>query len=396
MKSSNKILVGFLAFAMYFLTGAACVMVGSSMPQLVEMYHMPISKVVILGSAYALGRILTVLITGKMVEKLGSLKVLFAGVFLTGVFLAGVPTFQNFYAGLVFTFIGGVGMGSQDATTPVLLSYTFSKKAYDGSLSGGQGIFGVGTFVAPFLIGVFLKGKLPFYLSYYVLAAFAVLMLILIPFARIDRNSSSTDEKENETVKPLYTKNAIVSYISIFVVVFAFSALSSALGLYIAAFAQSIGVSASNAAFMFTVYNIGCVIGGFVFMIVLRFIKSQTVLMMNCACAFVAIAVALMINKPQAYFVCLFIAGLFLGVLFSVIVAISTRIGYKHMSIASSLVATASGAGDFLTPMITGAVVASFGLKSAFTFSLAMLAICVVSALILKMDTTEELTVNAE
>lgn len=386
MKTNYK-LVGFLGLAMYFLTGAACVVVGSSVPQLVELYALSIGKVVILSSAYALGRIATVLITGKMVEKVGALKVLFVGVLLTGIFLVGVPLIPSYYAGLVFAFLGGAGMGSQDATTPVLLSIGF-KKNYEGSLSFGQGLFGVGTFVAPFLIGVFLKGHLPFYLSYFVLAAVAVLMMIIIPFTHIHEEQASGEAPEH--VKPLYTKRSSVSYISIFIVVAAFSALSSAIGLYTTAFAQSIGMSAANAAFMFTAYNVGCVIGGFVFAVVLRWIKSQVVLILNCSAAFIAIWISLIINKAEGYFICLFIAGLFLGVLFSVIVAISTRIGYKHMSIASSLVATASAAGDFLTPMITGALVGKLGVGFSFKFALMMLAVCVIFAVILKMDTYEE------
>lgn len=47
MKKRYK-LIGFLAFAMYFLTGATCVLVGSSLPQLVEMYGMTLEKVVLL------------------------------------------------------------------------------------------------------------------------------------------------------------------------------------------------------------------------------------------------------------------------------------------------------------------------------------------------------------
>ena len=70
-----------------------------------------------------------------------------------------------------------------------------------------------------------------------------------------------------------------------------------------------------------------------------------------------AIVAALVINTVEAYFIGMFTAGFFLGVLFSVIVAVATRIGYERISVASSLVATAGGLSDILTPIVTGFLV---------------------------------------
>lgn len=382
----NNRLIGFLGLAMYFLTGATCVVVGSSLPQLIEMYGLALETVVLLGSAYSLGRLLTVYITGRMVEKKGPVKVLAAGVLLTGSFLVGVPLVPNFYAGMVFAFLGGVGMGTQDAVCPVMLSAAF-KKNYASALSGGQGLFGVGTFVTPFLIGVLLSNKLPFYWSYFTLAAVAIVMFVLTFFVKEVKQETTAEAEEH--VVPLYAKKPWLAYAGIFLVVAAFSAASSSLGLYTTNFAMSTGVSEANAQFMFTVYNIGCVLGGFLFVWVLRYVKSQTVLLVNCICAFVAILAATVINTTAFYFIGLFVAGLFLGVLFSVIVAIATRIGYKRMSIAGALVAIGSGIADFITPVVTGKVITSLGVGFAFTFTLIMLGVCIASAALLKLCTSE-------
>lgn len=79
-------LIAFLAFAMYFLTGAACIVLGSSLPHLIKLYNIELSKVVLLGSSYAFGRVLTVYTTGRLVEKFGPMKVLMIGVFLISCF----------------------------------------------------------------------------------------------------------------------------------------------------------------------------------------------------------------------------------------------------------------------------------------------------------------------
>lgn len=383
----NYKLIAFLAFAMYFLTGAACILVGSSLPHLVDMYGMKLNQVVLLGSAYAMGRVLTVYMTGRLVEKSGPMKVLAGGTALIVAFLLGVPTIVNYYAGLVFAFLGGVGMGAQDTVCPVLLSAAF-KENYAGSLSAGQALFGLGNFATPFLIGVLLSGDRPFYYAYYLLLIVPAVMLICIPFARMDGNKQETAGEEG--VKPLYAKNIFLAYAAIIIVCAAYSAVVNTIGLYTSSFAESLGIAQSTSAFMLTVYNIGCVAGSFVFVIVLKKAEIQKVLLINCLCALAAIEAALFINKTAVYFVGLFIAGFFLGVLFSVIVTIATRIGYKHISVASSLVATAGGASDILTPVVTGFLVEKLGIGFSFSYAAMMIVISIIAAVVLKMSTTEK------
>lgn len=387
MQKNNR-LIAFLAFGMYFITGAACVVVGSGLPHLVEMYGMDLDKVVLLGSAYAIGRVATAYFTGRMVEKFGPLKVLAAGVLLVSAFLFGLPTIANFYAGLFFACLGGIGMGAQDTVCPVMLSSVF-KENYAGSLSAGQALFGLGNFATPFLVGVLLSGGKPFYFAYYILLAASIVMLVLIPFAKMDEKKEG-EAQEEERVTPLYVKKALPAYGAMLFICAAYSAALNVLMLYTSTFAESLGISPASSAFMLTAFNVGCVAGSSAFVVILRKVKSQTVLLMNNIVAGVAITVALMVNKVEVYFVALFVAGFFMGVLFSVIVEIATRIGYKHISVASSLVATASGASDILTPIVTGFLVARMGIGVSFTYALIMIVLSIVAALILKACTTEK------
>lgn len=383
----NQKLIALLAFAMYFLTGAACIVVGSSLPHLVKLYGMELDKVVLLGSAYALGRLSTVYITGRMVEKFGPMKVLAGGVLMVAVFLFGLPTVVNYYAGMCFAFLGGVGMGAQDTVCPLLLSMVV-KENYAGSLSAGQALFGLGSFATPFLVGVLLSGGKPFYYAYYILLIVPIVMLILIPFVKI--NSEAQTEAQEESVKPLYVKKASIAYIALFIVCAAYSAVVNTLGLYISSFAEGMGISPATSAFMLTVYNVGCVVGSFLFVIVLKKVSAQVVLLGNFVLSGTILTVALMINKSEMYFVAFFVAGFFLGVLFSVIVTIATRIGYKRISVASSLVATASGASDIFTPIVTGMVVGALGIHISIGYAIVMVLISAIASAILWANTTEK------
>lgn len=388
MQKNNRLLM-FLAFGMYFLTGAAGFLVGSSLPQLVEMYQKGLDLVVLLGSSFALGRVLTVGFTGRMVEKFGPKMVLIAGVLFISAYFLGIPLIQNYYAGMVFAFFGGVGMGTQDAVCPLLLSMS-CKENYAGALSAGQAFFGIGSFATPFLVGIMLSAKIPFYYAYFLLCAVSVIMLICIPMTKMEKTAASDETEEVQQVKPLYAKKLWLAYAGILFASAAYCAVVNAIGLYTSSFAESMGVSASNAAFMLTIYNVGCVIGSFAFIVVLKKVKEQTVLIGNCVISFLAIAAALLINKVAAYFTLLFVAGIFLGVLFSVLVAIATRIGYKRISVTSAYVATAGGASDILTPIITGALIGSLGVGVAYYYVLLMIVLTAAAALIVKASTSEK------
>lgn len=58
--TKTKMLAAFEVYALYLLTGAACITIGSSMTQLIAHYGVSLAAVATLGSAFALGRVVTV------------------------------------------------------------------------------------------------------------------------------------------------------------------------------------------------------------------------------------------------------------------------------------------------------------------------------------------------
>ena len=156
----NSSLITILAFGLYFLVGAGALLVGSSLTQLIGVYGRTMDAVVLLGSSFAIGRVSTVGLTGRLVEKIGAKAVYAISVLATCVYFVGIPLFPNYYAGMAAAFLGGVGMGAEDAVCPLMLSIS-CRNNYAGALSAGQAFFCVGSFAMPFLIGVMLSERLP-------------------------------------------------------------------------------------------------------------------------------------------------------------------------------------------------------------------------------------------
>lgn len=384
----NSTLITILAFGLYFLVGAAALLVGSSLTQLIGVYGKTMDAVVLLGSSFAIGRVSTVGLTGRLVEKIGAKAVYAISVLMTCAYFVGVPLLPNYYAGMAAAFLGGVGMGAEDAVCPLMLSIS-CRNNYAGALSAGQAFFCVGSFAMPFLIGVMLSERLPFYGAFYVLTAIALILLACLPFVKLEKQTK-TAETQEEQVKPLYTKKLWLAYAGALIGVACFSGAVNVLCLYTASFAQSMGISEANAAFMLTIYNIGGVIGSFAFTWILKKVKERIIVIINSVISMIALAAAILFHKTEIYFICLFITGTFLGVMFSLFVAITTRIGYKRISVASSYVAIAAGISDVMTPILSGALVGVFGVGSAFYYALATVVLMLASSVLVNAVTSEK------
>lgn len=384
----NSTLITILAFGLYFLVGAAAFLVGSSLTQLIGVYGRTMDAVVLLGSSFAIGRVSTVGLTGRLVEKIGAKAVYAISVLATCAYFVGVPLFPNYYAGMAAAFLGGVGMGAEDAVCPLMLSVS-CRNNYAGALSAGQAFFCVGSFTMPFLVGVMLSERLPFYGAFYVLTAIALILLACLPFVKLEKQTKK-EETQEQQVKPLYTKKLWLAYAGALIGVACFSGAVNVLSLYTASFAQSMGISEANAAFMLTIYNIGGVIGSFAFTWILKKVKERIIVIINSVISMIALAAAILFHKTEIYFICLFITGTFLGVMFSLFVAITTRIGYKRISVASSYVAIAAGISDVMTPILSGALVGVFGVGCAFYYALATVVLMLASSILVNAVTSEK------
>lgn len=384
----NSTLITILAFGLYFLVGAAAFLVGSSLTQLIGVYGRTMDAVVLLGSSFAIGRVSTVGLTGRLVEKIGAKAVYAISVLATCAYFVGVPLFPNYYAGMAAAFLGGVGMGAEDAVCPLMLSVS-CRNNYAGALSAGQAFFCVGSFTMPFLVGVMLSERLPFYGAFYVLTAIALILLACLPFVKLEKQTKK-EETQEQQVRPLYTKKLWLAYAGALIGVACYSGAVNVLSLYTASFAQSRGISEANAAFMLTIYNVGGVIGSFAFTWILKKVKERTIVIVNSTIGMIALAAAILLNRTEIYFISLFIAGTFLGVMFSLFVAITTRIGYKRISVASSYVAIAGGISDIMTPILSGALVGVFGVGCAFYYALVTVVLMLASSILVNAVTSEK------
>ncbi|PKM73369.1 MAG: hypothetical protein CVU91_05435 [Firmicutes bacterium HGW-Firmicutes-16] len=378
----NDYLAAFEAFAMYLLTGAACIVLGSGMSQLINHYNASLTEIAAFTSAFSLGRLVTVFGTGYLTERVGTKRVFAAGTVLIGAFLIGVPLTQNYYLGLFFCALGGIGMGAQDACCPVILNSVFPKN-YASAMSAGQAVFCAGCFLAPMIMSLVLSKELSFSYTFYAVLILAAVMLAVLPFVKMPLVSSFA-ENEEHAANAVHLRSRIVGYTALIIACMAYCAAVNTISTFTTTFAESIGMSSAAGSSMLSAYNVGCMLGSIAFIGILRKVKESTVLWGNIAVSLITMSIAVLINSKEFYFVALFFTGCFMGVLFSVFVTLATGIKPEHASLAAALIAVACGLADTVAPLGVSAIVTAYGTMSVYYVTVGLLAVCLATGILFK------------
>ena len=384
MSANNKKLA-YLAFALYFISGVVCMLIGSSMSSLVELYGRPLEKIVLFIGAFATGRTLSVYMIGKLAKK-DPMKVLFAGTVLLMVYLLGVALIPVYYIGFACAFLGGIGMSAQDAICPLFLSRVYPE-SYSSSLSAGQALYGLGGFAISALTGLMFHLDRPFYGANIILALVGISMLILIPFTTWENGET---EEQFETVKPLYSRHNRFVLVLLGLVCFAYCSICNALGSYMSSYIEILGGSAESSTYILAVYNLFIVIGAIIFVGLLKKFNERSILLINSAVISIAMVSGLIMNSIKGYYISFPVVGFFLGVLFTIIIAIGTRLEYRNISVASAFIATIGSCGDIFTPVATSWLITSLGVKSVFYYVVVLMVFQTVLSFIVYILTKEE------
>ncbi len=386
MSKLNTAVAAAEAMMLYLLTGSACLVIGSSVPQLMAHFNADLVTVASMGSAYAVGRVATVFATGRLTEKIGPIKVLGGGLVLLCVFMAGLPHAPSVPAALALCALGGAGMGTQDATCPVILSRVFPTH-YPSALSAGQAFFGAGCFLPPMLMGVVLPAGLPFYYTYYVFAGLCAVMLLLLPLAglgneRADKGSVGVRSAEHEiTGGP---KRDWIGVVLLATVCASYCGITNTINLYTATYADFLGIPEGLAVNVLAMYNVGGMLGSLLFTWVLRRVKPVNLLCVNFSAALACLLVSLLANSFFFMAACYFLVGIFLGVVFSINVTLAVGLWHGRAGRAGAVVAMLSGGADIVAPLITGAVITATGIGANIWFALAFAAVSLAAALLLR------------
>jgi len=305
---------------------------------------------------------------------------------------------------MVFSALGGVGMGTQDTVCPVILMRVFPTH-YPSAMGAGQAFFSAGCFLPPLTMGVLLANDLPYYYTYYIFAGLCAVMLLLLPLVKLPRNSivkepdsagggPAPGSAAGKTTQPAdnAAKRDWTAVLLLAVICVSYCALTNTINLYTASYADFLGISDELSVSVLASYNMGCMAGSLLFAYLLRRVKPATLLCMNLAAAFCCLLLSLCFSGFTFMMVCYFLMGSFLGVIFSIMVAISISLWQGRAGRAGAAVALLGGGADIAAPLLTGAVITLTGIRANIWFIVVFLTLSLTGALLLRRRITSKQT----
>ena len=384
--SYKKKLLALMSFISSFITGVVAMVLGSEINGLIDLYNKPIETVTLFASSSALGRIIGCSFAWKLVNKIGPVKTELLGNICIGLEVLLLPFIPFYYVGMLLAFLGGLGMALNDNSSPLIVAYCFPK-TYSSMLSAGQTMYCFGDFSLSLLVTLFLKIKIPYF---YANIICSLTIIISTTCAIICRNENVQSENREEKVKPIYSNNEKLAVLLVALGSFAYCAVCNCIGLFTTSYLESVDLSATESASLLTVYSIGSTIGSILFIYILRKMSERTALILNSCIGLISMLGAILVNTFTSYAIGLFFAGVFLGVMFALFLAIGTRVSYKDPASASSLVGTAGGLGDIIIPIIARIVLTTYGIKYAYYTSFIFLILTIIISIIIKVLTKEK------
>lgn len=368
-------------FALYLLTGAACLALGTSLPQLIEYFNAPLAAVTALGSAFALGRLVTVFFVGLLAEKLGAKFTVGLGLAMLFCFFAGIPLTRSVQAAMAFSVLGGIGMGAQDAACPAIFLRCFPGR-YPSALSAGQAFFGIGCFLPSLILGFILKRSLPFFYLYYFMAALCFLMFLILPLMEGTATAAPGEKAAPAAGNGKVSKSPLPLWPLFAAVTVFYCATTNTIGLYATSYAAYRGIAAERAVYILTFYNAGSMAGSLIFAAALRRVRPLNLLCANLAAALLCMTMAHFAKTFISIGTAYFFTGFCIGFLFSILIVMAVALHPGGPSSAGAVTAMVVGSADFTTPLVTGKLVTAMGIPANLWFIRGTLILCLAAALI--------------
>ena len=386
MKKNTLIvaLILLIFFVISFLTN----ILGPIIPDIIDSFTLSIGLAGFLPFAFFVAYAVMSIPSGILVEKYKEKKMLifaFTMALIGALLFAFIPGFS---VALISLFIIGIGMAVLQVVINPLLRTAGGEEHFAFNSVMGQLAFGAASFLSPMLYSYlvtnihttndsllfsFLNPMVPEDLKwvslYWVFAAIAFLMVIIVYFARFPKVELKAAEKIDVGVafKDLLGNKYVLLY---FLGIFCYVGTEQGIANWISKFLQSYhGIDPSTTgaiviSYFWGLLTIGCLLGLFL----LKFLDSRTVLISFTIGAIIALLAGLF-GTAEIALIAFPLTGFFASVMWSIIFSLALNSVPQHHGTFSGILCTGI-AGGAIVPLVIGGLAELVGLKLSMLFLL--------------------------
>jgi fucose permease len=155
MSTATQRNVLILSCLIFLSLGIVFAVIGPLLPELAQNNNVNLAAIGSVFTALFLGSILSQLFSGPLSDRVGQMPVLFGAALLLAAGSLGFILSRSLGLTLALVFCAGLGSGAVDLSTNVLIARVYPKRSVS-ALNLLNLFFGVGAFVGPAMVGIFL------------------------------------------------------------------------------------------------------------------------------------------------------------------------------------------------------------------------------------------------
>lgn len=372
----------------FFMLGMINIIIASNMGNLSRLYEVTPSQVSYLVSAIGIGKLAALFFAGRLSDKIGRKPIIIAASFLYLLFLLGMPLTSSYYLAFAFAITAGIANSLLDSGTYPALIEAFPKKSSTATVLV-KAFVSIGATVLPFLISFLAANGIFWGWSFFILGILYIISgvyLFFMPFPEVDNGDASEDEEsgKEQDKKTLKAKPSMMREgLAIILIGFTSTALFVVWQTWLPELGeQFIGLSENNSVQLLSYFSIGALVSVILLAVVLdRFIRPITVLIVYPIIAFIAMLLLFFIESYPIVLVSTFLLGLFTSGLFQLALSIMTDFFRKNKGTTTAYVNIASSAAFILVPIITGSLVNYIGISMTLVFDMVIAVLGILLAL---------------
>jgi len=383
----NPLLVS-LILLIFFVISFLTNIIGPIVPDIIKSFDLSFKMASFLPFSFFVAYGLMSIPSGFLIENFGEKKIMIMAFLISsmGAFLFANTGTYSFY--LVSLFLIGTGMAMlQVAINPLLRTIGGEKEfAFNSVLA--QMFFGLASFISPLvysyvinnvndqgesnnliinLLNVVKVPEMEWISLYWIFAIISFIMVVVITLSKLPIVEKKEDEKVGalQTHLLLLKKPIVLLY---FIAIFCYVGTEVGIANWISQFLETYHninpqiQGAKTISNFWGMLTLGTLLG----LVLLKFIDSRKVLIINSIISIIALFVALFGTSQQAL-IAFPVIGFFIATMWSIIISLALNsISDSHGSFAGILVTGIVG-GAFV-PFVVGAIGDVFGLKTGMLF----------------------------
>lgn len=358
----------------YFAFGMAYIMIAQNMSFLTEKFNTDNAGVSFLISAYGMGRLASLYLSGTASDKFGRKPFVVLGAVFCALFLIGIPLSPNYGTALFFAVLGGVSNAFLDAGTYPTLMESFPKAAGAATVIN-KAFISVGSLILPFMISFFINHNIYFGWSFFV-PAIVFLASAMFLFTVKFPSSKSTDETGVADTPVCFNGNPKfhIEGLALVGIGFTAPALLYLMNIWLPIYAQEmLDMSLTSSLKLISYYNIGAIISVIAVAIALKSWLKPVHVLLGYPIISAIVTVAFMnASSPLVTIICAFVIGFSLAGVMQLALSVICEFFWKNKGRMTGILCTATSAATAGIPFVTGMITRITNVNGVFVFSLAI------------------------